>query len=189
MRSFRPRRPIIGLTLIELMVTLTIGAILLALAVPQMREYIVRKRVSNAATELVGDIRLARAMVLQQNQPIWVSFGSTSDFTCYVFFTEGDATGLCDCTRTSTPMCDSRPDPPIALRSVLIKRNTGITVTSNSPYMSYTQAVGAPTLYGGTGQAEVNGSAGGRLKILMAGLNRATVCSLSGHTAEFGNCP
>lgn len=178
-----------GLTMIELMITLTIGAILLALAVPQMREYIARTRVSGTAAELAADIRLARAMVQQQNQPIWINFGSTNDFTCYVLYTEGGATGVCDCSRTGTPMCDAVPDPPIPLRSVFINRNTGIVITSNSADLGFSQAVGAPRVFVGTGEAEIAGGLGGRVKVIMSGLTRATICSLSGHTSEFGDCP
>lgn len=184
----RPQQPL-GLTMIELMITLTIGAILLALAVPQMREYIARTRVSGTATELAADIRLARSMVQQQNQPIWITFGSTDDFTCYVLYTEGGNTGVCDCARTATPMCDAVPNPPIPLRSVFIKRNTGITLTSTSADIGYAQAIGTPNVLGGTAQAEISSSLGGRLKVVMNGLTRATICSLSGHTAEFGDCP
>lgn len=179
----------LGLTMIELMITLTIGAILLALAVPQMREYIARTRVSGTARELAADIRLARSMVQQQNQPILIAFGSTVDFTCYVLYTQGGQTGSCDCARTSIPMCDAVPDPPVALRSVYIKRNTGITLISTSPDLRYSQPVGAPWIYSGTAQAVVSSSLGGRLLVVMSGLTRATICSLSGHTAEFGDCP
>jgi prepilin-type N-terminal cleavage/methylation domain-containing protein len=180
-----------GLTLVELMVTLTIGAILLALTVPQMREYIARKRVSGAATELIGDIRLARAMVMQENQPIWIHFGSTSTFTCYVLFTQGNLLEQCDCTRTLTPMCPSNHDSPVPLRSVFIQRDTGITLTSPARYVIYKQAVGAPSRLPASAdiEAEVSGSVGGRIKVAMAGLTRATACSLEGHTAEFGDCP
>lgn len=190
MQSMGRRRAGFGLTLIELMVTLTIGAILLALAVPQMREYIARTRVSGIATELAADIRLARSMVQQQNQPIWISFGRANDFDCYVLYTAGGQTGICDCTRTS--MCDAFPDPPIALRSVFIKQNTGITLISTSTDLYYKQPVGAPVTSppGSSAEAVVDGgSLGGRVKLIMSGFTKATLCSLAGHTAEFGNCP
>lgn len=184
----RPR----GFTLIELLVTLTIGAILLAIAVPQMREFIERKRVAGAASELASDIRLARSMVLQHNEPIWISFGSTADFTCYVMFPEGDQVGTCNCARTVGSMCGGGTDPPVPLRSVFIKRSTGVTLTSTSPNLRFIEAVGAPQiayfLYGDA-VAEVGSSLGGRIKVTMHGLTRAVVCSISGHTAEFGACP
>ena len=189
MRTLGLRRQYFGLTLIELMITLTIGAILLALAVPQMREYIARKRVSGTATELAADVRLARSMVQQQNQPIWITFGSTDDFTCYVLYTDANQFDNCDCART--PMCSAaNADPPIALRSVFIKRNTGITMTASALDLRYTRPVGAPTPFrGNTAEVEVSSSLGGRVKLVLSGLTRATICSLSGHTAEFGACP
>ena len=194
MPSMHSRQARSGVTLIELMITLTIAAVLLALAVPQMREYIARKRVSGAATELASDIRLARSMVQQQNQPIWITFGSTADFTCYVLYTEGDGSEDCDCARTSTPMCGVSPDPPVPLRSVFIKRASGVALTSGARYLRYTQAVGAPRAMSGTAEAEIIGDIngnrlGGRVKLIMSGLTRATICSLAGHTAEFGDCP
>lgn len=189
MHSFFRQRARSGLTLIELMITLTIGAILLALAVPQMREYIARKRVSGTATELAADIRLARSMVQQENQPIWINFGSTADFTCYVLYTEGDNVHYCYCDRSPNAMCEAGDNPPVPLRSVFIKRNTGITLISTSADLGYTQPVGAPRIFSGTARAEVSSSLGGRLLVVMNGLTRATICSLSGHTAEFGDCP
>ena len=191
MRNLRPRRQFLGLTMIELMITLTIGAILLALAVPSMREYIARKRVSGTATELAADIRLARSMVQQENQPIWINFGSTSDYTCYVVFTQGNGVDYCECNRTSTPMCSAvGASPPIALRSVFIKKSSGITIIPKTTELLYSQALGAPELkFGGAANAEIDGGTlGGRVKVNMSGLTKATICSVSGHTAEFGNC-
>lgn len=186
-----PRKPPVhqGLTMVELMITLAIGAILLALAIPQMRELIARKRVAGTAAELASDIKFARAMVLQQNRAVWVKFGSTGDFSCYVLFLDSSSGGECDCTRTSTPMCGSGILAPIPIRSVFIQRNTGITLTSAAQRVIYKQATGEPTLYGGSAEAEISGNVGGRLKVVMGGLTRATICSLSGHTAEFGDCP
>lgn len=181
-----------GFTMVELLITLTIGAILLAMAVPQMREFIERKRVSGAATELASDIRLARAMLLQHNQPIWISFGSTGDYTCYVMYTEGNQTGFCNCARGVAAMCDAGVDPPVPLRSVFIKRNTGVTITSTAPDLRFVDAGGAPQIamfeYGNA-VAEVGSNLGGRLKVTLHGLTRAVICSISGHTSEFGDCP
>ena len=175
--------------MVELMITLAIGAILLALAIPQMRELIARKRVAGTAAELVSDIKFARAMVLQQNRPVWINFGSTGDFTCYVLFMQDNLTGECNCARTTTPMCGVGVHAPVAVRSVFVPRSTGITLTSTSLYVIYKQTIGEPTIYAGSAEAEISGNVGGRLKVDMRGLTKATICSLSGHTAEFGDCP
>lgn len=190
MRSYSTPTSRHGLTLVELMVTLTITAVLLAVAIPQMSEYIARKRVASVAAELAHDIKYARAMVLQQNRPVWFHFGSTTDLSCYVMFVQENGIGECDCTRTSRPVCDPGRNGQTALRSVYIPRSTGITLTATSPYLAYRQAIGEPIVYLGTGQGviDINSSAGGRLTVVLTGLVRATICSISGHTAEFGDC-
>ena len=53
-----------GFTLIELMVTLTIAAILLAFGMPQMREFIADQRVRSAISDIHGDLVFARADAL-----------------------------------------------------------------------------------------------------------------------------
>ena len=189
----RPALPLArGFTMIEMLVTVVIAAILAAIAVPQMREYIERTRVAGAANELASDIRLARSLVLELNQPIWMNFGSTGDFTCYVIYTEGNLTGSCNCARIGQPMCDGGLDPQVALRSVYIKRSTGVTLTSTRPDLRFIDAVGPPQVgfdtYG-SALAEIGSSLGGRVKITLHGMTRAAICSMSGHTAEFGACP
>ena len=181
-----------GFTLVELVVTVAITAILLAMAVPQMREHLARKRVSGVATELVADIRYVRAQVLEQNQAIWISFGSTTDFSCYVIYTDGGLNGYCDCARSPGAVCDQVTDPPVELKSVYLKTNTGITLTSTQSSLFFQKVVGAPRISRsayGPAEATVESSLGGKVKVGLAGPIRATICSASGHTGEFGACP
>jgi len=55
-----------GFTIIELIVTLTIAAILLAIAVPSMSRFIQANRLTSAANELIGDLALARSEALKR---------------------------------------------------------------------------------------------------------------------------
>jgi len=60
-----------GFTLIELMVTLAVAAILLTVAVPNFREFIERNRVSSTTNILVGALQLARSEAIKRgNYPV-----------------------------------------------------------------------------------------------------------------------
>ncbi len=181
-----------GLTLIELLVTVAITITLLAIAVPQMRELIARKRVAGVANELASDIRYARAQVVEQNQPIWINFGSTSNFTCYVIYTEGGLGDPCDCTRAAGTVCAAAIIPSIPLKTVYIERSSRVVVSAAADYLRYLKSVGAPTTpFGGTASASVAGdenSGGGTVNINLNTAVGASLCSASGQTPEFVTC-
>ena len=60
-------RHIKGLTLIELLVTLAIAAILSTLAAPSIKEFIVRSRMTNVANEFSGAVLRARNEAVSHN--------------------------------------------------------------------------------------------------------------------------
>lgn len=73
-----PRRQrCVGFTLVELMVTISLLAILLALAVPSFRVWINNTRVRTAAQVLQDGLRLAQAEAVRRNRT--VSFFLTND--------------------------------------------------------------------------------------------------------------
>lgn len=182
-----------GLTLIELMVTLAIGIILLAIAVPQMRELIARKRVAGVANELASDLRYARAMVAERNQPVWMSFGATNAFSCYVIYTDGaGGTALCDCTQTNGPVCPAEAiDPRVELKTVYLPVQDGITLTVRPTDYEFLQPLGEPaTIFDATRPAEavIRSSLGGELRLTLSTPARASICSAAGHGADFPAC-
>jgi type IV fimbrial biogenesis protein FimT len=59
-----------GFTLIELMVTITIGAILLGLGVPMMRNIVERNAVSGQVNGFVGAVNLARSEAIKRGIPV-----------------------------------------------------------------------------------------------------------------------
>ncbi|MDE2565153.1 MAG: GspH/FimT family pseudopilin [Burkholderiales bacterium] len=67
----RPARAALaGLTLIELMVTIAVAAILMATAVPSFQAMIQRNRVVTEANSLVSDLQYARSEALKQGLPV-----------------------------------------------------------------------------------------------------------------------
>jgi type IV fimbrial biogenesis protein FimT len=76
MLSPSARRHIAGLTLIELVMTLAIFAILASLAVPTFGARVDRSRLQRAAETLAGDISEARFEATRRAQPLYVHTGS-----------------------------------------------------------------------------------------------------------------
>jgi type IV fimbrial biogenesis protein FimT len=66
-----------GLTLIELVITLAIFAILVSLAVPSFAARVDRGRLQRAAETLAGDITEARFEATRRAQPVFVRSGSS----------------------------------------------------------------------------------------------------------------
>lgn len=62
-----------GFTLIELIVVLTVSAILVGLAAPSFREFTAGQRVKNAAFDLAAAMLLARSEAVKRNASVSVS--------------------------------------------------------------------------------------------------------------------
>ena len=179
-----------GMTLPELMVTLVVAAILLALAVPSMRELIARKRVEGVANELANDLRYLRSVSAQRNEIVQIGFKSNSSVTCYVLNTAGNGAGACDCTRSAQPICTAIPGSSEELKSVVLPRSNGVTIipdATNTGTMSLQGASGLPS-GGNLIQVTVRSDLGGMVRVFTDGVARPTVCSILGHEPNLRAC-
>lgn len=86
-----------GITLVELVLTIAVLAILAGAGVPPMLALLERMRLGSAAEALRGDLLLARSEAIRRNTPVTVSIRSDAAHTrwCYALNT-GDG---CDCFR------------------------------------------------------------------------------------------
>lgn len=93
-----------GFTIIELMITVTVAAIVLSIAAPSFRDALVRSRVSGTAIELQSALSLARAEALKLKLPVTIC-ARASDTSCssgttwsdgFLLFQDPNGNGLPD---------------------------------------------------------------------------------------------
>lgn len=92
-----------GLTLIELIVTLAIVAILASLAVPSFSSMVARQAVVATAEQIYQDVLFARSEAIKQNSDIHISV-STGSSWCYGFTDTGAA---CSCGTSNSCTIDT----------------------------------------------------------------------------------
>lgn len=189
--SARRRPPADGVSLIELMVGLGIAAVLLAVALPSMNEFIARQRVAGAATGLVADIRFARSTQMQTSRPVRLMFNANTSVTCYIAHSL-IAGGNCDCAAANPPYCLALPGAtvPTEYKSAMLPRSQGITVKP---------AVGTPTelIFDATSSLtrnaaqltiDIESTTGGHVRVLTTATGQPRICSVSGHGSAFPAC-
>lgn len=71
-----------GFTLLELMVTITVLAVIVAIALPNMRDFIVGNRLSSNVNGFIGLINYARSEAIARNQDVMVCPKASGAITC-----------------------------------------------------------------------------------------------------------
>jgi len=103
-RSFRTKSA--GLTMLELMITLAIVAIIVNLSVPSFSGFRETQRLIGAAEQLYGSLQRARSESVARNIPVYVNFAadgsevwtygtSSENSLCDVSLTLSTSTGAC----------------------------------------------------------------------------------------------
>jgi len=92
-----------GMTLVELLVTMTISAILLAIGVPSMRAFVINNEMATSANQLIAALNLARGEAVRLGTPFGV---------CLTLGTvKGTQKTWTVAPLNATPACDlSKPD-------------------------------------------------------------------------------
>lgn len=90
-------RPNTGFTLIELMVTISILAILALIAAPALQAFVDTTRLKGATERIYADMQFARSEAVKRNSAVSVSF-TTGDSWCYGI----NAGGACNCNTSGS---------------------------------------------------------------------------------------
>ena len=89
-----------GFTLVEVLMTVVLLGIGMALAIPSYRDMVEKRQVTNGAEQLASFINTAQGVSMKTNQPVTISYSRSDDDDWCVGAING--TAACDCTVTNT---------------------------------------------------------------------------------------
>lgn len=120
-----------GFTMVELLVGIAILAIVLALGVPSLQQWIMSNRVAAIGSELVTDLQMARSEMSTRDQDVWVVFRTAPGLTCYTInLPLSMANPACDCRLGAGNACSGAN---IELKTVSVPSSLGVTIASIPP--------------------------------------------------------
>lgn len=154
-----------GLTLIELIVTVTIVAILAAVATPSLREMIENNRLTALNNQLVSTLNYARAEAVKRNQNVNMCVRKADGSGCSTTASDGFDKGWLVLVETSGEiLLDVAPD------------TNGVTITNN---------IATPQQVSYTSMGKTKNS--GTFTLALAGVNRYEV-TIALNTGRISSC-
>ena len=164
------RRSARGLTLLELLVTLAIVAVMMTLALPSFGSIVARHRLKAAAEQLSADLGELRLLAAQRGQALDLNLQPGTQW-CYALAT---ASG-----------CDCRVPQSCQMKTVRAIDHPGVTLLAGAELRVDANNIG-PLQH--SGQALLQGAEGAQLRVGLTPLGRPTVCALRGTVPGYPAC-
>jgi len=178
-RPVEPRHPRpngSGFTLLELLATLAVIAVLLTVALPSMRAMLQRNHLKAAAQSIAEDLQWTRSESIKRNRALQMRFDSDEETWCYgIDETENAA---CDCRPTAAPtdVCAlkriSGTDYP----------NVTLAATFNATQFKPRRATAI------NGSITVTSETGGTLRVILSRLGRIRICTPDSSVLGYDPC-
>jgi type IV fimbrial biogenesis protein FimT len=183
-------------TLVELLITIVIVAVVLVLAVPSFQKFIITERMKSINAQLATDLQAARAEAVSRATVGRVMFGSNSSMTCYTIYIVrvGASQQPCDCTRGPGNACIDANNPNVGnatteIRTVQVPSSAGVAIVVGpdaTPLIGFDPLTGAlnslPTdsspLQLDSFQVDTAMDSSHLMRIVLGPAGRAQLCSL-----------
>ena len=167
----RPRSR--GVTLVEVVVTLAILAVLACGAAPSFHGLIERQRLAGLAAQLASDVQFARSESVLRNEPLRLSFYSAAWGGCYVV--HSGTRNQCSCNAASSNAnCIAGAVP---IKTLVVPASDGRSVQANVPSILFDPLHGTSTP---TGTLRVVSPTVGSIHHIVNVLGRVRTCSPDG---------
>lgn len=173
------RRSTAGFTLIELMITIVVLAILVAIAIPSFAGAVDRRRISDATEAVAKQVQQARMSAIETNRRITMVIQGSDDNWC--FGLTDDPT--CDCAVADScriPFSVDANIQPTDYEEVVGRgaQFRGVILDSAPALMSFEPRLGVRDDLGNPTEAIILGSARGlEARIVVNRLGRVATCS------------
>lgn len=123
----------LGMTLVELLITLSVGALLMALAVPSYREYVANTHISSTTNLFVAHLNTARTEAITRGEPVSIC-ASADEANC------DNATGWDSGWIVFTDSNDGEPGVVDGADQILLiaqAQKQGLSLTSENAYIRF----------------------------------------------------
>lgn len=184
-----------GVTLIELMVTIVVFAILASLAAPTMNDIMEKRRLTGAAEAIYDQLQLARSEAIKQSRDTYARFQGTTTINWCVGtndLPDLSAAHDCDCNETNPA------DPDACTLLVHGEQNRVLKVLSSADFRDVL-LVAAPTdirfnfvrgtVPGGGNTIRLSTPSGYELNVVVSTIGRIRMCTPSTATRPVGGYP
>jgi type IV fimbrial biogenesis protein FimT len=177
-----------GFTLLELMLTVTVLAVLVTLTGPSMQQMLARNRLKTAAQALVEDMQWTRGEAIRRNLDLYLTIDV--DAWCYGISTSKD----CDC-RLTDPRSVKACTLPTAGLPVLKTisgidypgiriSGDGMTFLGRPPQTSFKSRRGTAQ----PGGLTLESPQGAQLRVILSIVGRVRLCTPSRSVAGYRSC-
>jgi prepilin-type N-terminal cleavage/methylation domain-containing protein len=174
-----------GFTLVELMITLIVLAVLVALAMPSMTETLDRRRLIGAAEAIYSQLQFARSEAIKGGRDMVVSYTAGTAWCSGM----REAGTTCDCTETDPAVSDAcailGDGSTRVLKVEKASSFSGISIGTSAASIEFNNVRG--TVDGGSGTVTLTSAANSReLRVVVSALGRIRMCSPTGTTNVAG---
>ena len=186
-----------GFTLLELMITLSVLAILASLGVPAMQEMLERNRLKSAAQALAEDLQWVRGEAIRRNRDLHLIFDAGSPWcygiseasTCNCHLTDPDDAQACTLSFNDTKVLKHLDAANYAGVSATATFDQGVTGFERRRGTTMRMGSGsAGSKRHGNGSVTFSNTHGGQIRVILSMTGRVRVCSPDQSVPGFRKC-
>lgn len=169
-----------GLSLLECLLFCLILGVLLAQALPALRDAMLRQRLLGSAQTLMTDLQQARAESVRSGAAVQFRISSHAGGSCYVLHT--GATGACRCDEGGTAVCTG---DAALLKSQWFPLSRAVGLRANVASLGFQARQGAVT---NTGSIDVQIGDGIGIRQVVSVAGRVRSCAINGRIGGLQPC-